>query len=72
MLYTPENTVKRGFRAFVTLDGTPVDGVFEADDEEGYLLRFLRDGDGKFFLVDDEPAQERMEGVVSVKLYKTP
>jgi hypothetical protein len=48
----------------ISLNGEPVEHVIEADDEAGYLIRYVRGGDGK--LVEDGPRYrtERAEGTV--------
>lgn len=68
MLYTPSNTIGQGLRATVTLDGKVVADVFEADDEESYLVRYKRDEAGRHVLEGEHVATERLDGVVQVTL----
>lgn len=68
MLYTPTNTIGQGLCATVTLDGVVVADVFEADDDEGYLVRYKRDDRGLFLMTEGRAVKERLEGVVQVTL----
>lgn len=68
MRYTPENTVEIGIRADVWLNGDLQTHVYEADTDEGYIIRAKLDGEGKMFTEDGETvATERVEGVVTVE-----
>jgi hypothetical protein len=48
----------------VTVDGTPVRDVLEADDEAGYVIHYRRGADGKLVANQDRYETDRREGKV--------
>ena len=64
--YTPENTSVIGRNARVFLDGTEVEDAVEADTDEGYVVRYVRDENGKRVHDGIEVQRERVRGKVAV------
>ena len=64
--------VQRGdwhFRgATIKIDGAVCLDVFEADDEAGYVILFVRDASGNLVIDGDEKRTERRDGVVEIVL----
>ena len=65
-LYNVENTVAVGQSVTVYLDGVEQKNCFEADTENGYVLKARLNDAGEIFVDGFEVATERLEGVVTV------
>lgn len=50
------------------VDGAEVDKVITADDEEGFLLVYVRDLDGKLVLYAGAPIEDRRTGAVRIDI----
>lgn len=66
MKYTVENTVMVGNRVAPFLDGVEQKDCVEADEENGFVIVFARDKDGRYILDGDEIQTEIRYGVVTV------
>ena len=66
MKYTVENTaaIDKPMKAF--LDGVEQEDCIEADEENGVVIVFARDKDGRYILDGDEIQTEIRYGVVTV------
>ena len=66
MKYTVENTaaIDKPMKAF--LDGVAQEDCIEADEENGVVIVFARDKDGRYILDGDEIQTEMRYGVVTV------
>jgi hypothetical protein len=53
-------------RAIITLDGVKVDYCIVADDEAGYVERFVSDENGNVIAEGDEMKTERLTGKVRI------
>ena len=68
MNYNRGNTIYVGLNADVLLDGVVQKYCIEADDSEGFVVRYKRTDDGHFVRDGDEFVEEKVTGVVSVAL----
>ena len=66
MKYTVENTaaIDKPMKAF--LDGVEQKDCIEADEENGFVIVYARDKDGRYILDGDEIQTEIRYGVVTV------
>ena len=66
MKYTVENTIMVGKRVTPFLDGVEQKDCIEADEENGVVIVFAQDKDGRYILEGDEIQTETRYGVVTV------
>ena len=66
MKYTVENTAAIDKPMRVFLDGAEQKDCVEADEENGFVIVYARDKDGRYILEGDEIKTETRYGVVTV------
>ena len=66
MKYTVENTIAIGKPVKAFLDGVEQKDCIEADEENGVVIVYARDKDGRYILVWREIQTETRYGVVTV------
>ena len=66
MKYTVENTAAIDKPMRVFLDGAEQKDCIEADEENGFVIVYARDKDGRYILDGDEIQTEIRYGVVTV------
>lgn len=64
------STSRDGYRARVTLDGETQTGCITADEEEGMVVRFARDPDGKMVVVGGMAVTEIVFGHVTITIQR--
>lgn len=58
------------FNANIKLDGKIIDSVITADEEEGFVLAYVKDSNGKYEIDEEKQTlvQKRLEGKVEIIL----